>query len=74
MKKQSSSQENDLPKLSAPAQRALATIGIQRLDQLTKYTESEIKKLHGLGPSTIKSLHAALNAKGLGFAAEKGKT
>jgi hypothetical protein len=73
MKKQSSSQENDLPKLSAPTQRALASIGIQRLDQLTKYKESDIKKLHGLGPSTIKALHVALKAKGLSFAAEKGK-
>ena len=27
-------QENDLPKLAKPAQRALAAAGIQRLDQL----------------------------------------
>ena len=73
MKKTSNTQESDLPKLSAPAQRALASIGIQRLDQLTKYKESDIKKLHGLGPSTIKSLHAALKAKSLAFAAEEGK-
>ena len=73
MKKQSSLQESDLPKLSAPAQRALASIGIQRLEQLTKYKESDIKKLHGLGPSTIKALHAALKAKRLSFAAEKGR-
>ena len=73
MKKQGSLQESDLPKLSAPAQRALASIGVQRLEQITKYKESEIKKLHGLGPSTIKSLHAALKAKGLAFANEKGK-
>ncbi len=73
MTKQSSSQENDLPKLSAPAQRALASIGIQRLNQLTKYKESEIKKLHGLGPSTIKALHAAMKSKGLAFTAENNK-
>lgn len=68
MKKQDNTSESDLPKLGAPAQRALASIGIQRLDQLTKYTESDIKKLHGLGPSTIKALHVALQAKGLSFA------
>lgn len=73
MKKQSNPQESDLPKLGAPAQRALASIGIQRLAQLTKYTESDIKKLHGLGPSTIKALHVALKAKGLAFATEKRK-
>ncbi len=71
MKEQSNSPKNDLPKLSAPAQRALASIGIQRLDQLTKYKESDIKKLHGLGPSTIKALHVALKAKGLTFVPEK---
>lgn len=73
MTKPSHVQTSDLPKLSAPAQRALASLGIQRLDQLTKYKESEIKKLHGLGPSTIKALHAAMKAKGISFAKEEGK-
>ena len=70
MTKPGNSQASDLPKLSAPAQRALASLGIERLDQLTKYKESEIKKLHGLGPSTIKALHAAMKARRLTFAKE----
>ena len=65
--------ESDLPaKLSQPAQRALASAGIQNLKQLTKFSEAEIKELHGIGPNTIKQLHAALAAKGYSFAEKKG--
>lgn len=65
-------QESDLPvKLGAPAHRALAAAGIQRLEQLTKFTEAEIKQLHGIGPSALAKLRQALAAKRLSFA--KGK-
>ena len=61
----------DLPKLSAPAQRALAGAGIQNLRQLSTLSESQIKKLHGIGPNALKELQVALQAKGLSFAREK---
>ena len=62
-------QASDLPKgLAAPAQRGLAGAGIQRLDQLTGFSEAEIKNLHGIGPNALKKLHTALEAKGLSFA------
>jgi DNA-directed RNA polymerase alpha subunit len=65
-------QESDLPaNLSAPAQRALAGAGIKNLKQLTKFTEAEIKKLHGLGPNALGKLRQALAEKGLAFAADK---
>ncbi|CAG0958279.1 hypothetical protein ARNL5_00704 [Anaerolineae bacterium] len=60
----------DLPKLAAPAQRALSAAGIQRLDQLTQFAETEIKQLHGIGPNTIAQLRRALAAKYLSFAKE----
>jgi len=60
-------QPSDLPKLSAPAQRALAGAGIQNLKQLTKFSEAEIKQLHGIGPNALKQLRSALKAKGLSF-------
>ena len=64
--------ESDLPaKLSQPAQRALAGAGIKSLKQLTKFSEAEIKKLHGIGPNAINQLQAALAAKGLSFNDEK---
>jgi hypothetical protein len=71
MAKQDNQPDSDLPKLSAPAHRALSGAGIQRLEQLTTVSEAEIKKLHGIGPNALKQLHAALAAKGLSFAAGK---
>lgn len=65
-------QKNDLPsELSQPAQRALAGAGYWRLEQLTRVSEAEIKKLHGMGPKGIDQLRRALNAKGLSFANRK---
>lgn len=65
--------KSDLPeKLAAPAQRALAGADIQNLKQLSKFSETEIKKLHGIGQNALKQLRNALNAKGLSFASEKG--
>jgi hypothetical protein len=72
--KRSDPSESDLPaKLSQPAQRALASAGIKNLKQLTKFSEAEIKKLHGIGPNAIKQLHTALAAKGLSFAEKKSR-
>jgi hypothetical protein len=65
-------QESDLPaKLGAPAERALAGAGIKNLKQLTKYSEAEIKQLHGVGPNAVGKLRQALEEKGLSFAEKK---
>lgn len=59
---------NDFPgNLSAPAQRALAGAGIKTVKQLAKHTEAEILALHGVGPSSIPKLKAALAEAGLSF-------
>jgi hypothetical protein len=63
-------QESDLPKLAAPARRALAGAGITRLSQLTQIRESELAQLHGIGPNAIRTLRQALEAQGLSFTAE----
>lgn len=63
--------ENDFPKLAAPAQRALANAGIKNLKQLAKFSEAEIKELHGIGPNALVALRAALKAKGLLFVKKK---
>ena len=69
MNKTSSAKQvhSDLPKLAAPAQRALANAGIQNLRQLSTFRESQIKELHGIGPNALKELQRALKAKGLSF-------
>jgi len=64
----SDQQESDIPKLGAPAHRALAAAGIQRLEQLTRFSEAEIKQLHGIGPNALAKLRQVLAARGLSFA------
>ena len=59
--------QNNLPKLVAPAQRALASAGITHLEQLTQWSEAELLKLHGLGPKTIAPLREAMAEHGLYF-------
>lgn len=65
-------QEIDLPVgLAQPARRALAGVGIQRLEQLADRSEAEIKKLHGIGPNALTQLREALTERGLSFADKK---
>jgi predicted RecB family nuclease len=56
-----------LTTLSAPARRALENNGINSLEELSKYSESEILKLHGMGKTTIPKLRLALEAASLSF-------
>ncbi len=64
--------ETDFPKLSRPAQQALAQAGYERLEQLATISEAELLKLHGMGPKSVKQLREAMAEKGLAFAAGKG--
>lgn len=57
----------DLPKLAAPARRALIEAGYTRLEQLTRVTETDLTKLHGIGPTAMQTLRAALHERGLSF-------
>ncbi len=62
-------QQSDFPAgLSAAARRALEGAGYIRLEQLTRVSESNLKKLHGMGPKAINLLRSALEEKGLKFA------
>ena len=55
-------------KLGKPAQRALANAGIKTLEELSKLTESEFLKLHGVGKASLPTVKAAMAEKGLSFA------
>ena len=57
-----------LPKIGAPAQRALAKAGYTRLDQLAQVTEAELADLHGMGPKALAILRQSMAAAGLSFA------
>jgi hypothetical protein len=58
---------SDFPKTSKPAERALIAAGYTRLEHLTKVSEKEVSKLHGMGPKALGILKEALKAKGLSF-------
>jgi uncharacterized protein YdhG (YjbR/CyaY superfamily) len=53
--------------LGAPARRALEREGITTVKQLARYNEKDILALHGMGPSSMPKLRAALKADGLAF-------
>ncbi len=59
--------KSDIPKTSGPALRALSGLGIKQLKDLTKFTESDIKSLHGMGPKAFIILKETMNAKKLSF-------
>jgi len=64
--------EGAFPKgVSKPALRALASVGITRLDQVTRFTETELLALHGMGPKAIGIIKAALLAKGKSLSKDK---
>lgn len=67
MNKQKEQSESDLPKIAAPAQRALAAAGVQRLADLTRFQEEEVRKWHGIGPNALEKLRQALKEQGLSF-------
>ena len=56
-----------LSELNAPARRALENAGIDSLTKLSKFRESEILSLHGMGPSSIPKLKSALKRNKLTF-------
>ncbi|CAM4003943.1 MULTISPECIES: RNA polymerase alpha subunit C-terminal domain-containing protein [Bacillus] len=53
--------------LSSPARNALQHHGIHTIEELSKYSEKEILKLHGMGPASMPKLRNALEEKGLSF-------
>ena len=56
MKKTTAQSESDLPKLSAPAHRALAAAGVRKLQDLTRFSEKEVSQWHGIGPNALDQL------------------
>lgn len=58
----------DLPKLAAPAMRALSGAGLDSLTKLSRTSEAKVMALHGMGPNAMKTLRAAMKQAGLSFA------
>jgi hypothetical protein len=56
------------PGVAKPAQRALASAGITKLSDLTRFTETQLRALHGMGPKAVEALKKALRAQGKSLA------
>ncbi|MEU0080491.1 DNA-binding protein [Micromonospora chalcea] len=50
-----------LPKISAPATRALNAAGYTTLRQLAGVPRAELARLHGMGPKALGVIEAALD-------------
>jgi hypothetical protein len=55
----------ELPNIGAPATRALKSIKVTHLEDLTKCSEAELLALYGMGPKALKILKAALEEQNL---------
>jgi hypothetical protein len=58
----------EFPYIGAPAFRAIDSIGIEKLSDLTKYSEKELLALHGFGPRALRLLNEKLKEEELSFA------
>jgi tRNA G26 N,N-dimethylase Trm1 len=56
----------DVPKISAPANRALEIAGLTTLEKVARARRREVAALHGMGPRGIRILAEAIEAAGLG--------
>ena len=54
-----------IPKMGAPATRALDNAGITSLAELTSWSESDLLALHGMGPKAVGILRERLAEQGL---------
>lgn len=53
--------------MGEPARRALAAAGITHLEQLADVSESDLMRLHGMGPKAMRVLKTELSARNLSF-------
>ena len=64
--------DTDFPySIGRPAGNALKHAGYFKLKQLTKVTEAELLKMHGVGPKAVRILSETLEAQGMSFAKAK---
>ena len=55
----------ELPRIGAPATRALQLAGYTRLDQLAGVPRASLAALHGVGPRALRIIGEALAEHGL---------
>ncbi len=53
-----------LPRIGAPANRALAALGVRYLEQLLDWSAAELRAVHGIGPRAVEIIEDALAEQG----------
>jgi len=53
--------------VGGPALRALQNAGVRSVDDLARWSEADLAKLHGMGPKALGILRTALAARGKGL-------
>lgn len=56
-----------LKKLAKPAQRAIQSLEIKTLEELSNFREKEIFELHGIGKNAINIIKEVLEGNGFKF-------
>lgn len=57
--------DDGLPKIGAPATRALQGAGYTSLRSLAGASRTELLRLHGIGPKAMRILEAEMESRGL---------
>jgi hypothetical protein len=50
--------------VSGPALRALASVGVRSVAELSRWSEADLAALHGMGPKALAVLREAVEADG----------
>lgn len=61
-----------IEKLSNPAKRAIQTLKLKKVEDLTKFTRNEIAELHGIGPNALSLIEAEMKSQKLHFKKPEG--
>lgn len=56
-----------IPRIGAPATRALENAGVRGLEDLSNWSENDLLALHGMGPKAVRILRDHLADAGLSF-------
>jgi len=56
-----------LNKLSGPAKRAILSLGIKTIEDLSGFTNDQISKLHGIGPNAEKTIEKEMKTYGIKY-------
>ncbi len=62
-----------LEKLSNPAKRAILSLNIKKIENLSKFTSEQISNLHGLGPTGILVIEKEMKTLGVKYKPAKTK-